>query len=97
MLYRVIQTFVASMLFLHCAMANAGLNIEIIGAGENQIPVAIVLFGGDATAAQEINGIMINDLLRSGLFRTVDPHGRNPQQPADVDYLEWQARGAGRW
>lgn len=94
MLYRVIQTFVAAILFLHGALANAGLNIEIIGAGENQIPVAIVPFGGDAITAQEINGIMINDLLRSGLFRIVDSHGRNPRQPSDVDYPEWQSRGA---
>ncbi len=94
MLYRAIHTFVAAMLFLHGALANAGLNIEIIGAGENQIPVAIVPFGGDARTAQEINGVIINDLLRSGLFRTIDPQGKNPRQPSDVNYAEWQARGA---
>ncbi|MGC2166108.1 MAG: Tol-Pal system beta propeller repeat protein TolB [Gallionella sp.] len=94
MLYRVIHTFIAALLLLHGVMANAGLSIEIVGAGENQIPVALVPFAGDAKTAQEINGVMINDLLRSGLFRTVDPQGKNPHQPADVNYAEWQARGA---
>ncbi len=36
------------MLLGHAALAHAELTIEIIGAGEHQIPVAIVPLGGDA-------------------------------------------------
>jgi TolB protein len=94
MFYRVIQSFVLVLFSFYTATATAGLNIEIIGAGANQIPVAIVPFGGDAKTAAEINGVMINDLIRSGMFRTIDPQGRTPRQPFEVNYAEWKARGA---
>jgi TolB protein len=94
MLLRVIQSVVGSLFLLHVSLANAELSIEIIGAGENQTPVAIVPFGGDAKLALAIKDVVVNDLLRSGLFRMIDAEGLSPHEPAEVSYPEWQARGA---
>lgn len=88
------QSLVGVFLMAHASLASAELTIEIIGAGENQVPVAIVPFGGDAKLAQVIKDVVVGDLLRSGLFRMVDPEGANPQTPEDVSYPDWQRRGA---
>lgn len=94
MLLRVFQGLVGSLLLLHVSLASAELSIEIIGAGEHQTPVAIVPFGGDARLALAINDVVVNDLLRSGLFRMIDAEGKSPHEPAEVNYPEWMARGA---
>ena len=94
MLLRVIQSVIGSLFLLHVSMANAELSIEIIGAGEHQVPVAIVPFGGDDKLALAINDVVVNDLLRSGLFRMIDAEGKSPHEPAEVSYPEWLARGA---
>lgn len=74
--------------------ACAALTIEIIGAGEHQIPVSIVPFGGDEKLGLAINEVVSDDLQRSGLFRLVDTTGKSPHEPADVKYSDWQLRGA---
>ncbi len=94
MLLRVFQSFVALLLLLQVSAASAELSIEIVGAGENQIPVAIVPFGGDGKLAQTIKDVVVSDLLRSGLFRMVDTQGKSPRVPADVIYPDWKERGA---
>ncbi|MDD2684534.1 MAG: Tol-Pal system beta propeller repeat protein TolB [Gallionella sp.] len=81
-------------LLVQASLANAVLSIEIIGAGEHQIPVAIVPMGGDAKLAQEINEVIVADLQRSGLFRLVDAAGKTPHEPNEVSYADWQTRGA---
>jgi len=94
MLVRVLQSVVGSLFLLHFSIASAELSIEIIGAGENQVPVAIAPFGGDQKLALAIKDVVVNDLLRSGLFRMIDAEGKSPLEPADVIYPDWQARGA---
>ena len=78
-------------IFLLCAAlpAHAALNIEIIGAGEHQIPVAIVPFAGEGKFAQSISQVVSADLARSGLFRLVDPAGKAPHEPREVVYTDW--------
>ena len=82
------------LLLAQVSLANAALNIEIIGAGEHQIPVAIVPFGGDAALAQTISEVVVADLQRSGLFRLVDLAGKSPHEPGEVSYPDWRGRGA---
>ena len=79
------------LLILLCAAlpARAALNIEITGAGEHQIPVAIVSFAGEEKLAQSISGIVSADLARSGLFRLVDPAGKAPHEPREVAFADW--------
>jgi TolB protein len=81
------------MLWWQAGAAMAVLDIEIIGAGENQIPVAIAPFGGDVKLATEINDVVIGDLQRSGLFRLVDAAQEVAHRPAELNYANWQARG----
>jgi len=94
MALRVLRGMLGLLLLAQASVANAVLSIEIIGAGENQIPVAIVPFGGDAKLAQSINDVVAGDLQRSGLFRLVDPAGKSPHELAEVSYPDWQVRGA---
>jgi len=94
MVLRVLRGMVGLLLLAQASMAGAVLSIEIIGAGENQIPIAIVPFGGDEKLAQSINEVVTGDLQRSGLFRLVDPAGKSPHEPAEVNYADWQVRGA---
>jgi TolB protein len=79
------------MLLLLCAAlpARAALDIEIVGAGEHQTPVAIVPFAGEGSLAQGISSIVAADLARSGLFRLVDPAGKAPHEPREVVYADW--------
>lgn len=74
--------------------AHAELTIEIIGAGEHQIPVAIVPMGGDAKLAAAINEVVVGDLTRSGLFKLIDAAGRTPHEPNEVNYGDWKTSGA---
>ena len=74
--------------------ARADLNIEITGAGEHQIPIAIVPFAGEEKLAQSISNIVSSDLLRSGLFRIVDPAGKAPHEPREVVYADWAGTDA---
>ncbi len=89
---------VLKMLFLFgllpAAVAHAEMSIEIVGAGEHQIPVALAPLGGDAKLAVAINEVVVADLQRSGLFRIVDNAGKTPHEPSEVSYPEWQAMGA---
>ncbi len=77
--------------FLLCAAlpVYAALDIEIIGAGEHQIPIAIVPFAGEGKFAQSISQVVSADLARSGLFRLVDPSGKTPHEPREVVYADW--------
>lgn len=69
--------------------ARAALDIEITGAGEHQIPVAIVPFAGEEKLSQSISTVVSADLARSGLFRLVDPAGKAPHEPREVVYSDW--------
>src|SRR5450759_3112859 len=89
-----LQSMMGLLLLAQASVASAVLTIEIIGAGEHQIPVAIVPFGGDSKLAQTINEVVMGDLQRSGLFRLVDPAGKSPHELAEVRYPDWQMRGA---
>jgi TolB protein len=69
--------------------AHAELSIEISGAGEHQTPISVVRFGGDEKAAESINTVVTNDLMRTGLFKLIDSAGRVPHEPNEVKYAEW--------
>ena len=92
-------------LFRYCALLlwlaaaqplHAALTIEIIGGGANQIPIAIVPFAAEEKLPQSITAVVRDDLQRSGLFKLIDGSGVTPPptEPAEVQYSDWQARGA---
>jgi TolB protein len=80
-----------SLLFLLCVSlpSRAALTIEITGAGEHQIPIAIVPFAGEDKLQQSITDVVKSDLARTGLFKLVDPAGKAPHEPGDVVYADW--------
>ena len=83
------------MLLLLQGSAHAALTIQIIGAGEKQIPVAIAPLAGEARLPHAISEIVAADLSRSGMFKIVDAGGITPPvEPAEVRYPDWSARGA---
>ncbi len=79
---------------ISAGVAHAEMSIEIIGAGEHQIPVALAPLGGEEKSATAIREVVVADLQRSGLFRIVDNRGSAPHEPSEVNYPEWQATGA---
>ena len=80
-------------LFAPCV--HAALTIEIVGAGANQIPIAIAPFRAEEGTPQQLTPVIAADLARSGLFKTVDVGGiAPPYEPADINYGQWKARGA---
>ncbi len=76
--------------------AHSQLRIDIIGAGANQVPIAIAPFKGEETLPQKVTAVVAADLVRSGLFKIVDSGGLTviPAEPAEVQYPVWTARGA---
>jgi len=90
-----LRTLLLSLLLVTGAV-QAAMTIEIVGAGANQIPVAIVPFRAEEGLSQRITPVVSADLVRSGLFRMVDPGGMNPvpHEPDQVNYGQWKARGA---
>ena len=85
-----------ALLTLAGGAARAALTIEIIGAGANQIPIAIAPFRSEEGIPQQLTPVIAADLVRSGLFKTVDPGGvvPVPYEPDQVNYPQWRARGA---
>ena len=74
-------------------IANAALEIEISGGGAQQIPIAIVPFGGAANTKDNMSEIIAADLNRSGLFRVLETRGMDnlPTTPEQIKYAEWVA------
>lgn len=85
----VLRHIVFILLSILALPAQATLDIEITGAGEHQIPIAIVPFAGEDAITQKISLIVANDLKRSGLFRLIDPAGKSPREMRDVVYSDW--------
>lgn len=90
------RTVLIALLLALSAAARAALTIEIVGAGANQIPVAIVPFRAEEGLPQQLTSVIAADLTRSGLFRMVDAGGvvPVPHEPEELNYPQWRARGA---
>ncbi|HLP98467.1 MAG TPA: Tol-Pal system beta propeller repeat protein TolB [Sideroxyarcus sp.] len=70
--------------------ARAALDIEITGAGEHQTPISVVRFANEERiGGQSLSSVVSNDLVRTGLFKLIDPAGKAPHEPGEVRYAEW--------
>jgi len=80
-----------SLIILLCMAlpARAVLDIEVTGAGEHQTPIAIIPFDGESALVQHISEVIKSDLLRTGLFKLIDPEGKAPHEAKDVNYADW--------
>ncbi len=91
---RAVCVLLSLLLALAAQPAVAQLTIEITGAGEKRLPIAIVPLAGEGVLSSSISSIVRADLERSGLFRGIEtpilkPH---PTEASNVDYAEWRAR-----
>jgi TolB protein len=86
----------AAVALLSASATRAQLRIEIIGAGANQIPIAIAPFRAEEGIPQPLTPVITADLARSGVFKTIDPGGivPMPHEPEQISYPQWRARGA---
>lgn len=80
-----------SLIILLCLSfsAHAVLDIEVTGAGEHQVPIAIVPFEGEELLDQRISEVVTNDLIRTGLFKLVNPADKAPHDMGDVKFSDW--------
>jgi TolB protein len=69
--------------------AHAVLDIEVTGAGEHQIPISIVPFEDETSLEQHVSEVVAGDLVRTGLFKLVDPAGKNPHEVKEVKFSDW--------
>ncbi|MBA3031471.1 MAG: Tol-Pal system protein TolB [Gammaproteobacteria bacterium] len=74
--------------------AQAQLSIEITGAGNQRLPVAVADFAGERVVAHALTSVVRADLERSGLFQIVDTSGAVLDESAVPNYSDWKARGA---
>lgn len=79
--------------FLTTTVVQAALEIEISGGDSQQIPIAVVPFGGVGNLKENISEIIAADLHRSGLFRVLETRGmvNLPMKPEQIKYAEWTA------
>jgi len=84
----------SSALALTPMLARAQLTVEISGVGNERIPVAIAMFGGENVLPKPISDVIRSDLERSGLFRLVDAGVQPLPDIARPDWAGWRAKGA---
>lgn len=51
---------------------QAQFRVEVSGVGATQLPIAVAAFKGDEIVPQKMGAIVLADLVRSGIFRSVD-------------------------
>jgi TolB protein len=74
--------------------ALAQFRVEVSGIGVTQLPIALPVFKGEATAPQKISTIVRADLERSGVFRSADAAGVAADESTRLDPTLWRQRGA---
>jgi TolB protein len=72
----------------------AQFRVEISGVGITQQPIAVAAFKGDDAAPQKIGAIVLADLVRSGLFKSIDAAGANLDEIGRPDFGPWRQKGA---
>lgn len=72
----------------------AQLRIEVSGVGATQQPVAVVAFQGEEASPHKISVIMQSDLLRSGMFRSVNAGMTGLDETSRPDWGRVRAAGA---
>jgi TolB protein len=76
------------------APAWAQFRVEVSGVGVTQLPIALPVFKGEATAPQKISAIVRADLERSGMFRPTDVTGMTADETTRLDAAAWRQKGA---
>lgn len=72
----------------------AQFRVEVSGVGLTQLPIGLVMFGGEAQSPQKISAIVRADLERSGRFRSVETSGVVADENTRPDLAVWRPKGA---
>ena len=93
---RVLRTLFFAGLILLARTAGAQLNIEITGAGANQIPIAVLQLAGEGVLPGSISDVVAKDLSNSGRFNVLYSGGVNPlpTEMSQVNFGDWKSRNA---
>jgi len=91
-LYKLIATFTV---YLFVQVANAQVDIRIVGSETKAIPVAIVPFAGSQNLPFQMHEIIANDLQMSGKFDPVsaDRFLALPSREEEVQFKDWRTLG----
>ena len=84
----------AGLLLMAAVPGYAQFRVDVAGIGLNQLPIAVAVFRGEASAPQKIAGIIQADLERSGQFRAVDVAGAVLDELSRPDASVWRQKGA---
>lgn len=88
---RKLASCIAFLLLILCRPAFAALSIEIVGGGENEIPISVVPFESDSGG---VSAVIAADLARCGMFKMIDPGSSQPHDISQVNYPDWKDKGA---
>ena len=83
-------------IFSLAMQAHASLTIEITQGVDNPTPIAIVPFSGSSGLPEDLQKIVSNDLMRSGLFEPLDKSNMlsMPATESEVHYRDWRVLGS---
>ena len=91
---RYLRLLAISLFLIFSGIAHAQLNIEVVGAGMQRIPVAVPNFGGDDGLGREIAAVVRSDLASTGLFNIINTDSLVAEENSSVDFAAWRSRGA---
>lgn len=91
---RYLRLLAISLFLIFSGIAHAQLNIEVVGAGMQRIPVAVPNFGGDDGLGREIAAVVRSDLTSTGLFNIINTDSLVAEENSSVDFAAWRSRGA---
>ena len=91
---RHLRLLAISLFLIFSGIAHAQLNIEVVGAGMQRIPVAVPNFGGDDNLGREIAAVVRSDLASTGLFNIINTDSLVAEENSSVDFAAWRSRGA---
>ncbi len=80
--------------FIFHTSSLAQFRVEISGVGVTQLPIAIASFKGEDVAPQKIGNIVLEDLVRSGQFKSIDAAGAALDETSRPDMSPWRQKGA---
>ena len=92
---KIVAALLGGLVGLISPLAGAELNIKITEGIEGDIPIAVVPFGQQGVAGENIGAIVNADLARSGRFKTLPVSSmlEQPTTPEQIQFRTWQALG----
>jgi TolB protein len=87
------KNILAWLLMLNTMYVHAEMSIDIVGAGEHQIPIALLTLEGDPALSASIQKVVRSDLQGSGLFHLIDVDSGAPKLLSDIVFSDWQVAG----